>query len=54
MDKKEKITIDFNLFTFDLIAPPGFENAKIFKDTFLNHNRKVKIKKILGPENFSE
>lgn len=43
-----KKNVDFNLFTFDLVTPPGFENAKLFKNAFRNINRKNKIKKIFN------
>ncbi len=46
MDKKEKI--NFNLFTFDLVATPGFKDAKLFKNAFRNINRKNKIKKFFN------
>lgn len=37
-----------NIFTFDLVSPPGFENAKILKNVFRNIKRKNKIKKIFN------
>lgn len=44
---KWKIIMDITkLFTFDLVPPPGFGNAKLFDKSFRNINRKNKIRRI--------